>query len=295
MLGDPPRRRVGILGRGREAVLGRMPVTDADEDHPAAPAQVAAERIVGLLVTQHPAAAMEIDHDRMRPRRRRPIETVGQRTVGAGERAVDNLADRPAGRTGGIEFAEEVARTLGSERLERRQIHLRQHVQHQPHVRLQANDLAVVALPGNAGAGEPETEHAAADDLVADAAVGTDAAGIGHHALRLSGNVGAGVPGVRQPVQRQRCTVGHVLRPAGLRRFGRLDRREAGLAHRDQAVDHPVDVLLDRHRHVRQHRRAARAGDHEQVGEAGHGKPEIGLRAVGPDVGQRFSAAAVIG
>ena len=73
------------------------------------------------------------------------------------------------------------------------------------------------------GAGEPETEHAAADDLVADAAVGTDAACIGHHALRLAGNVGARVPGVGQPMQRERCAVGHVPRPAGLRRFGRLD------------------------------------------------------------------------
>ena len=204
MLGDPPRRRVAILGRRREAVFGRMAVTDADEDHPGAPAHVAAERIVGLLVAEHPAAAMEIDHDRMRPRRRRPVEAIRQRTVGAGQGAVDDFADRPAGRTGLVELVDEVARALGAQRLDRRQVHLRQHVQHQPHVRLQAHDLAVVALLGDVGAGELEAEHAAADDLVADAAIGTDAAGIGHHALRLAGNVGARVPGVGQPVQRQR-------------------------------------------------------------------------------------------
>ena len=157
---------------------------------------------------------------------------------------------------------------------------------------MQANDLAVVALLGNVGAGEPEAQHAAADNLVADAAVWADAAGIGHHALRLAGHVGARVPGVGQPMQRERRAVGHVSGPAVLRRFGGLDCREAGLAHRNQSVDHPIDVLLDRYSHVRQHRRAARAGDHEQVGKAGDGKTEIGLRAVGPDVGQRFSATA---
>src|ERR1700681_64811 len=124
MLGAPARRRVAALRRRREAVFGRMPVTDADKDHPGTPAHVTAERIVGLLVTEHPAAAMEIDHDRMWPRRRRPVETVGQRTVATGERAVDNLADRPARRTAGVEFSHEVACTLGSERLDRRQLHI---------------------------------------------------------------------------------------------------------------------------------------------------------------------------
>ena len=57
-----------------------------------------------------------------------------------------------------------------------RQVHFRQHAEHDPHVRLQANHLAVVALLGDTGAGQPEAQHAAADDLVADAAIGTDAA-----------------------------------------------------------------------------------------------------------------------
>src|SRR5882762_7138998 len=118
MLGDPARRRVAVLRGRREAVVGRMPVTDADEDHSGTPAHVAAERFVGFLVTQHPAAAMEIDHDRMWPRRRWPIETVGQRTVGAGECAVDNVADGSAGRTALVELIDEVARTLGPERLD---------------------------------------------------------------------------------------------------------------------------------------------------------------------------------
>src|ERR1700761_6294529 len=111
---------------------------------------------------------MEIDDDRMWPRCRRSIETIGQRTVSAGECAIDDVADWSAGRTAGVELSHEVARTLGSERLDRRQLHVRQHVQHQSHVRLQANDLAVVALLGAVAAGEPEAKQAAAAALVED-------------------------------------------------------------------------------------------------------------------------------
>ena len=291
VLGNPARRGVAIFCCRRESMFGRMPVSDTDEDHPGAPAHVTAERIVGLLVAEHPAAAVEIDHDRMRPRRCRSIKTIRQRTIGALQHAIADLADRPSRGTGLVELVHEVARPLSAERLDRRQVHLRQHTQYQPHVRLQANDLAVVALRGPTGTGELEAEHAAAGNLVADAAVGTDATGIGHHAPRLAGNIGARVPGVRQPVQRQRCAIGHVLRPAVLRRFGGFDRREAGVAHRNQPFDDPIRVLFDRHRHVRQHGRAAGPGDHEQVREISHGQSKICLRPVGPDVGQRFAVA----
>ena len=100
VLGDPARRRIAVFCRGREAVFGRMTIPDTDEDHPGTPAHVAAERIVGLLVTQHPAAAMEIDHNRMWPRRCRPIETIGQ--TDHRRRAVCcRRPRRPAGRLAG--------------------------------------------------------------------------------------------------------------------------------------------------------------------------------------------------
>ena len=54
------------------------------------------------------------------------------------------------------------------------------------------------------------------------------------------------------------------------------------LAQVAQAVGDPVDVLLDGHRHVAQHRRALRPGDHEQVREAVRGDAEVGARALGP-------------
>ena len=65
----------------------------------------------------------------------------------------------------------------------------------------------------------------------------------------------------------------------------------AVLAQVADAVRDPVDVLLDRQHHVAQHRRAARAGDEEQVGEAGGREAEIGARPAGPLVLQRTAPA----
>ena len=60
-----------------------------------------------------------------------------------------------------------------------------------------------------------------------------------------------------------------------------------------EALGDPVDVLLDRTDHVGQHRRAARTGDHEQVGKARCHEAQVGARAVGPLVGQPSAAAGV--
>jgi acetyl esterase/lipase len=66
-----------------------------------------------------------------------------------------------------------------------------------------------------------------------------------------------------------------------------------GLGHveivRAQVLDEvgdPLDVLLNRHRHVGQHGWALRPGDDEQVREAPGGEAEEGARAVGPLVPQ---------
>ena len=83
-----------------------------------------------------------------------------------------------------------------------------------------------------------------------------------------------------------------VLVPAGFGDRGRLDGLEACFAHVLEAVGDPVDVLLDRDGHVGQHRRAARPGDHEEVGESGGREPEVGGRAVGPLLRQGQAVAA---
>ena len=67
--------------------------------------------------------------------------------------------------------------------------------------------------------------------------------------------------------------------PFGFRSGRRLDRRELALTEVLDAVGDPVDMLFDRYQHVRQHGRAARPGNQEQVGEARHHESQIGERA----------------
>ena len=83
-----------------------------------------------------------------------------------------------------------------------------------------------------------------------------------------------------------------VLHPARLRQLRGFDQVEAAVAEVGERLRDEVDVLLDRHRHVRQHRRAVGACDEEEVGEALHGQAEIRGRPVGPLVLQRDSVTA---
>ncbi len=73
------------LHRRGEARLGRMAIVDRDDDGVGPDAEIATERIVRVDAAKHPAAAVEIHHDRMRSgacrtvavgmpdRRRRPV------------------------------------------------------------------------------------------------------------------------------------------------------------------------------------------------------------------------------
>ena len=63
---------------------------------------------------------------------------------------------------------------------------------------------------------------------------------------------------------------------------GGLDGRVAVLAQVGEAVGDPVHVLLDGHDHVAEHRRAARAGDGEEVREAGDGEAEVACAGLRP-------------
>ena len=67
---------------------------------------------------------------------------------------------------------------------------------------------------------------------------------------------------------------------------GRLGEPGAAFAHVVEVADHPLDVLLDRHDDVRQHRGTAGSGDDEQVGEPGHRDAEVGSRTVLPGLAQ---------
>src|SRR5262245_64059643 len=76
---DPANRGEPVVDRRREPRFGGVPIVDGDDDGPRLHAQVTTERIVGIETAEHPAAAVEVDDDRMRPRGRRPVETVRQR------------------------------------------------------------------------------------------------------------------------------------------------------------------------------------------------------------------------
>ena len=177
-------------------------------------------------------------------------------------------------------------------RLQRRQVQRRHQLEHHRDVGLQPSyDAVVAARP--VGAGAHEAEVVPSDHLVARRPVGVDAADVGKEDARLARHVGAHVPGVGGRIQRDG---GAVVRRAGSSRprrsaSARSCRSPCSRRCARQSAD-PVDVLLDRHRHVRQHRRAARAGDGEEVGEADGGQPEVGRRAVGPLLLQRHAVPA---
>ena len=63
-------------------------------------------------------------------------------------------------------------------------------------------------------------------------------------------------------------------------------------AHVADAVGDPLDVLLDRNRHVAKDRRAAGPGDGEQVGKPWHLQAQIGLRAGLPVIAQCHAVPA---
>src|SRR5438477_4623751 len=116
---------------------------------------------------------------------------------------------------------------------------------------------------------------------------------IGQEGAGLAGDVRAHVPGIGARHQRHAGDLIHMSHPPLLRLGGRLDDCVASLAHMVDAIGYPFHMLLDRHRHVRQHRRALRAGDREKVRETSDGNPEIAVRAVGPRLIQLAAAAAL--
>ena len=139
VLGDPAHGGEAVVGRGGEAGLGGVAVVDRDDDGVGPHAQVAAERVVGVVAAEHPAAAVEVRHDRVRAGRGRPVQAVLELgAVGAGERAVDDLADLGARAGARRSMASENARASSAD-IESivRQLELGHHLEHHRHVGLQ--------------------------------------------------------------------------------------------------------------------------------------------------------------
>ncbi len=64
LLRDELQRGVGVVDRGREPVLGREPVVDADDDRAGVVGEQPAHALVGVQVTDHETAAVEVDDRR---------------------------------------------------------------------------------------------------------------------------------------------------------------------------------------------------------------------------------------
>ena len=292
VVGDPAHGGEGVVGGGGKRALGGVAVVDGDDDRTRAHAQVAAQRIVGHRAAEDPAAAVEVDDHGMGSGGRRPVQPVGEVTGRAGKGAVDDLAHLRAGwalLVGGHRQGSGVGHR---QLLERRHAELGVGLQHQLHVGLEAPDHAVVHLGAPVRTGPAEAEVVLGDHVVAHLPVAADPADVGQEHAGLARHVCPHVPGVGVGVQGDVGAVVDVLDPGRLGGLGGFDHVEAVGAQGVDAVGDPVHVLLDRHHHVRQHRRAPRPGDHEQVGEPLAHQPEVGLGTVGPLVLDRPAPAA---
>src|SRR5204862_1433858 len=129
-------------------------------------------------------------------------------------------------------------------------------------------------------------------DAFARLGVPGKAADVRHEHARLPGNVRAHVPGVGRREQGQVRDRVDVVDPGVLGLDGGVDRNEVSRPQVGDAVGDPVDVLLDRHEHVDEHRRAAGSGDGEEVREAGGRDAEVRARPGGPLVTELHAPGA---
>ena len=86
--------RIRVLDSGRPAVLGRQPVVDRDDHRRHGRRQGPAQRVVGVEGPDHPAAAVEEDHDR---ERRLPLGGVDPHRQLPGRPGHDPVGDRGHG------------------------------------------------------------------------------------------------------------------------------------------------------------------------------------------------------
>ena len=263
-----------VVHGGRELRFGRMPIVDRHHRHVSARTQISTERIIGVVSTKHPATTVEIHHSRMRAGATRTIEAICQLPSGAREEPINDLANvwtrRPNGRGG----SHEVAGGGGRHGFDRRKFHGLHHFQHDGDVGLEAPDDAIVDN-GRVRSTASESEVIVGDHLIAYAPVAVDATRIGKKYPGLPRYVCAHVPGVRSWHEGDGSKVVDVLNPSVNRSRGWFDDIEVISAQINEAINNPIDVLLDGYDHVGQYRRTSGTGDHEEVGETFGHQPEV--------------------
>ena len=81
----PAGRGPGVVDGGRKLVLRRQAIVDGQDDGPRAVAERATDHVLGIEIADDPAAAVEEDDDRERPRADGGIDAAGQGTARARE------------------------------------------------------------------------------------------------------------------------------------------------------------------------------------------------------------------
>ena len=112
--------------------------------------------------------------------------------------------------------------------------------------------------------------------------VGTDATDVRHEDTRLAWNIRAQPPGIRFHEQRLAGRLVDMIDPGVLCLDRRFDCLEVSLDHVVKTRRDPIDVLLNRHYHLAQHRWATRTRYREQIREAGDLETEIAAWPSGP-------------
>ena len=91
--GDPAQRRVAVVDRRRERVLGGQPVTRHHDQRAGGVGQAAADAVGRVDGAEYPAAAEEVQQRGQRPPAGGPVQPQRQLAAGPGDRQVGDLAD----------------------------------------------------------------------------------------------------------------------------------------------------------------------------------------------------------
>src|ERR1039457_1421319 len=93
VLGDPAHRRVAVVDRRREPVLGGQPVTSHDDQRAGGVGQAAADAVGRVDGAEDPAAAEEIEQRGQRPLAGGPVQPQRQLAAGPGDLQIGDLVD----------------------------------------------------------------------------------------------------------------------------------------------------------------------------------------------------------
>ena len=163
VVGDPFRRRDGVVDGGGKFVLGREPVIDRDHDQLAFVGQLAAHHVVGIEIADHPAAAVK-EHQARReavglPQLCRRVDARGDRPGGRGDRErLDRFEFRRLGIADEAGLQIELARLGRRQRLVRRPAGFLERLEHGGGIGIEGHGHdGSLMIGGHSGTARPGT------------------------------------------------------------------------------------------------------------------------------------------